>query len=284
MKKTDILTAGVVDFYDKYIAEEVGVSIDDLPIYVIDHKRMMDNTSNILKQLGIDDNNTTPEAKDISVPHRVQLVHFANAEVEGNDGYTNLSYLIIEEGTDLIFYQMYENYMGNIMTKFHFRVTNGKYGIRLSHIKLFVKAINRDTWSEEPLDKPSSEELARIRDNSFQTVILFLATLDNRETREGKAKYSKKVYPDRKGKKAYVNTEVTYLSNVRYINSGEYGSRRDITWSNSWKVRGHWRYFTDAGKVGKDRMDNRGEVGRTWITPYEKQTQLEKVNKIKVLR
>ena len=58
MKKTDILTAGVVDFYDKYIAEEVGVSIDDLPIYVIDHKRMMDNASNILKQLGIDDNNT----------------------------------------------------------------------------------------------------------------------------------------------------------------------------------------------------------------------------------
>jgi hypothetical protein len=99
--------------------------------------------------------------------------------------------------------------------------------------------------------------------------------------REGSETNSKKVGPG-KGKKAYRDITTIYLDTVHNINKGK--AIRNVEWSHSWVVRGHWRYLSNGSALGKDRKGIRNQVGRTWVTPFDKQKHLEKVSKTRVLK
>ena len=71
-----------------------------------------------------------------------------------------------------------------------------------------------------------------------------------------------------KGKKVYTDIGITYINKRKYISSGKH-SLNHINWDFSFKVRGHWRYFS-SNKVGVDRSGDRTEIGRTWINEYTK--------------
>jgi hypothetical protein len=102
----------------------------------------------------------------------------------------------------------------------------------------------------------------------------FLQQMKNKQTVMGKQKRSWKVK-----KKKYVTKLVTYVTNKKYVQ--EVKGHREIEWTHCFKVCGHWRKI--AG-VGKDRQGEYCVNGFTWVKPYEKNKELEKVDKIRVLK
>jgi len=100
----------------------------------------------------------------------------------------------------------------------------------------------------------------------------------DKEIREGREVRRVKVNPLQK-KKAYSDFTLIHLSKKKYIS--EYTGSRNIVWNHSWVVRGHWRYYSDRAMIGKNRQGERLESGRTWVSEFHKQKDLEFKNKIR---
>ena len=63
---------------------------------------------------------------------------------------------------------------------------------------------------------------------------------------------------------------ITYVSPVKYIQTTESNSHKNITWTHRWEVRGHWR---KTSTIGKDRDGNYCVHGYTWVKPSIKGPQ-----------
>lgn len=95
----------------------------------------------------------------------------------------------------------------------------------------------------------------------------------DKDIREGKERKRLKV----KGtKKKYNDLTIIHLCKYQNIPTHQ---NKNIEWSHSWKVRGHWR---KTNNLGKDRNGLRNQVGRTWVVPSVKQKHLPFLNKTRV--
>ena len=64
-----------------------------------------------------------------------------------------------------------------------------------------------------------------------------------------------------------------------YISQG-----KAIDWTHRWLVRGHWRDLPNSQSLGKDREGNYTQVGKCWVTEYEKGPEdLPLIQKVRVL-
>ena len=111
-----------------------------------------------------------------------------------------------------------------------------------------------------------------------------LAINKSKDLREGEEKRFVKINKKAKGKKGYQNVTIIHLESFKYLQKNKSNLKSTIVWNNSWIVRGHWRYFSDQTRLGKDRNEIRQEEGRTWIMPYQKQKELELKNNIREMR
>ena len=143
-----------------------------------------------------------------------------------------------------------------------------------------------DNFKEFGIEEDGKEE-KQVSQYAYNMISSFNVAINKaKTTREGTETRSWKVHKNRKGKKAYADHTIIHLNSINYINKsiGAKGSNSNILWNHSWVVRGHWRYFTETAKIGRDRTGNRTETGRTWIKPYQKQKDLELKNKIREIR
>jgi hypothetical protein len=131
---------------------------------------------------------------------------------------------------------------------------------------------------------PSDDVEGAFRDFSkfsYLALCIFNDMINRDKTiREGMEKRSAKVNPLSK-KKAYSTFNIIHLSKLNSI--PQYKNSKNIEWSHAWKVRGHWRYFSNNDQLGKNRHGERLEKGRTWVMEYEKQKDLEFKNKIRII-
>ena len=89
-----------------------------------------------------------------------------------------------------------------------------------------------------------------------------------------------RVWKSAKGK--YTEKNVSYISLKKYLKS-DYKGDIGLSWKRYASVRGHWRELR-PNSLGKNRNGEYEELGRTWVTPHERNAELKKSNKIKVLQ
>lgn len=78
-----------------------------------------------------------------------------------------------------------------------------------------------------------------------------------------------------------VPTPKTYTYMSRSATSVKSMMSRDPNWSHCWKVMGHYRKHTG---IGKNRQGERCIPGKTWVKEHYKQTQLDYVDKVRIVR
>ena len=133
------------------------------------------------------------------------------------------------------------------------------------------------------------EKIEQFREKSLEYICdlvaeFCLAISKSKELREGNGETRKKVHRHMNGAKAYSNYSVIYLESNKVLSKKNYNTGDGVKWSNSWSVRGHWRYFFDKTKPGKGRDGERTQTGRSWVLPYTKQKELENNNKLRILK
>jgi len=137
--------------------------------------------------------------------------------------------------------------------------------------------------SDFSLNNPIGSEYSAAKDIADLVLSMFLmfnhALNKRKDIRE--AKGIKRVFSGKGGFKQLRPITITYIDSVQNIQEGN--AQRNVEWSHAWKVRGHWRYYSKKDTIGKDRL---GAIlyGRTWVKPYTKQSQLELVDKTRVLK
>jgi len=109
----------------------------------------------------------------------------------------------------------------------------------------------------------------------------FIQALNSKDFIQGIETRMKKT-PGVKGKKAY--RPVTFIHLEKRNSPKVSESQSQIEWDHSFIVRGHWRYFQDETKLGKNRQDEYSELGRTWIKEHKRLEHLEFKEKTRIIR
>lgn len=102
-------------------------------------------------------------------------------------------------------------------------------------------------------------------DSIYAPLSLYLSKLDNRTaTFEHKTRVKVKV----SGKKRIIKIKASaiLIDSSKKYEQKTFGTK-DIEWTYSWVVRGHWRKFNG---VGKDRNGNRNVGNWTWVKSHQK--------------
>lgn len=240
------------------------------------------SASNLLKMSEkIMPNKVELRYKDIALPHDALILSIKDDRAT-----------TIDEATFNIF-----DKNDKIEVHCFFKMTNQKY---LQHIFLIctlepagdgkeigadfrLKKNNLKKWfPNEEMYKKAESQLSQYIFNAISQFNLVINK--NKDLREGKENRTAKIYRGLKGKKAYRDITIIHLNSHKYLSKKGYQTNNKIDWCNSWIVRGHWRYFSDKTKLGRNRQSERNEMGRTWIMPYQKQTQLDFKNNMREMR
>lgn len=113
------------------------------------------------------------------------------------------------------------------------------------------------------------------------TTCHFLNKLADKKTRM--ANYRMEYRNRDKAKRTYVTRNVTYISNVEYLNGKSCsGFHKTLKWSHSWVVRGSWVKIKPTS-IGKDRNGIRNQTGRTWRVEHVKNPDLPRVDKLRIV-
>ena len=218
--------------------------------------------------------------KDICLPHDEMLLTIKEDHIDG----INEAFIHLKDCTTLIKLIAYididtKKFIINepimIEAEIHDGGSRGEVGFKFLKTNIagmFTKL------KESDMEKEFGQYIWDIL-TRFNTVIN-----KSKDVREGVEQRSFKSCKKTKGKKAYSNVTIIHLGSHKYLSKHGYSTGKSIEWSNSWVVRGHWRYSSDKMKLGKDRHGVRGEMGRTWVVPYQKQTHLKLDNKIREVR
>lgn len=120
----------------------------------------------------------------------------------------------------------------------------------------------------------SEDEAARAATALREIVNVFIVELSIKSCLVGKRNHTFKV-----AKKKYISRDVSYVVNKKYIKSVH--GNKDISWSHSFSVCGHWRKVRD---IGKDRSGEYVIEGSTWVKPSIKNKDLAFKSKLKIMR
>jgi len=60
--------------------------------------------------------------------------------------------------------------------------------------------------------------------------------------------------------------------------------KRDIQWTHSWDIRGHWRHYDREGFMGHDRKGVKNQPGRTWVRVGHKNKGGDPIKKTRVVK
>lgn len=111
-------------------------------------------------------------------------------------------------------------------------------------------------------DKPS--EVSSL----YAPIALYLSKLNNRTaTFEHRTRYKVKI----NGKKKLIKSkaQAILIDTSRKYTQTSFGSK-NIEWTYSWEVRGHWRRLKDIRATGKNRNGELKIKGFTWVKPHQK--------------
>ena len=78
-----------------------------------------------------------------------------------------------------------------------------------------------------------------------------------------------------------IATPKTYTYISRTIDAMKARMQTDVEWSHCWKVMGHYRRIKG---IGKNRRGERCIPNRTWVVEHKKQTHLDYVDKVRIVR
>lgn len=85
-------------------------------------------------------------------------------------------------------------------------------------------------------------------------------------------------------KKTYITRDVTYIGSKSFLKVENVPPKyRSIVFTHSFVVRGCW-VKTKPGTIGKNRLGERIEKGRTWRIEHKKKKDLEPLNKLRIIK
>lgn len=147
-----------------------------------------------------------------------------------------------------------------------------------NHIFKPIREINNDY-----LKNQSKNEIEKYLEGMFAYLDVILVNIHKISDRKITLLSNVRKTHLKRNKIGYTISTVTYITNKKYLESKECPEGlKNIEWSHSWIVRGHWRY--KEGLVGKDRNGERNQEGRTWVIESQKQNHLELKNKIRIVK
>lgn len=101
----------------------------------------------------------------------------------------------------------------------------------------------------------------------YSPISTYLSRLDNRTARfDYRARIKCKLGGNKKIIK--IKAKAIYIDPSRKYTDTVFAGR-NIEWTHSWEVRGHWR-SVGADNIGKDRNDKKVVKGWTWVRPHKK--------------
>lgn len=212
--------------------------------------------------------------EDITLPH-TQMFLTALDDLQ-NNSLAEMCIMLMEEKDHIL-----------VLAKYNFKLyphivesISGK--LKKADSGHAVFDITESTIKVDPKKDPDEAD-RQVTNYIYNVVVNFNHCINKvKDIREGVETRSRRIFKDRKGKKAYGNFTLIHMGSHKALSKDGYKSN-NIAWNNSWVVRGHWRYYKDKTKLCKGRTGEINELGRSWIQPYQKQVQLELSNKPRVL-